>query len=72
MSNLKTFRERYRPPWHVEESDSCFTVKTGSGDRLATVYYRDLPSEWRIGQFYCLNRAEAHALAREIAKLGEK
>ncbi|HRO48755.1 MAG TPA: hypothetical protein PLW75_01320 [Hyphomicrobium sp.] len=70
--DLVRFRDRYSGPWTVEETDAGFVVRAACGARLAWVYFRDLPSEWRIGQFYALDKAEARAMAGAIAGLAKK
>ena len=34
---------RFPPPWTVEETAACFTVRDGSGQALAEVYFEDEP-----------------------------
>lgn len=69
--DLRPFRERYSGPWTIELSGSdTYVVRAACGARLAWIYFRDLPREWRAGQFYALSRSEALAMASAIARLG--
>lgn len=70
---FEAFKRRYKPQWYVEhETSGCFTVRSAAGDRLCHVYYRELPPEYRVGQFYVLDKAEAQCLAESIAALGDE
>jgi hypothetical protein len=32
---------RFPPPWSIEELDSCFVVKDGSGQKLGYFYFEE-------------------------------
>ena len=36
---------RFRPPWSVEELETCFVVKDNAGQKLACVYFEDEPGQ---------------------------
>ena len=36
---------RFRPPWSVEELETCFVVKDNAGQKLAYVYFEDEPGQ---------------------------
>ena len=60
---------RFPPPWSVEETDACFTVRDANGQALAYVYCEDEPG--RRAAAHLLTRDEARRIAANIAKLPE-
>jgi len=60
---------RFPPPWSVEETDACFILKDGAGQKLAYVYLEDEPGR-RLAA-HLLARDEARRIAVNIAKLPE-
>jgi hypothetical protein len=38
---LAAFPRRFPPPWSVEETHACFTVRDANGQALAYVYFED-------------------------------
>jgi hypothetical protein len=60
---------RFPPPWSVEETDACFTVRDANGQALAYVYCEDEPG--RRAAAHLLTRDEARRIAVNIAKLPE-
>jgi hypothetical protein len=60
-------RRRFPPPWTVEESDACFTVRDASGQAFAYVYFEDEPGRRSAAKL--LTRDEARRIAANIAKL---
>lgn len=62
-----SIRERYPPPWTVDEIDGGFRVMSSNGFCLAWVYSRDA---WLRGAMPdCLLHGEALAIAHAIARL---
>jgi hypothetical protein len=57
------------PPWTVEETDACFTVRDANGQALAYVYFEEEPG--RRAATKLLTRDEARRIAANIAKLPE-
>ena len=57
---------RFPPPWSVEEGESYFVVKDGSGQKLGYVYFDDPRSAAEP-----LTRDEARRIAANVAKLSE-
>lgn len=65
-----SIRERYPPPWTVDEIDGGYRVMSSNGFCVAWIYSRD---KWLRGAMpYCLMHNEALAIARAIAKLAER
>jgi hypothetical protein len=58
---------RFPPPWSVEETDACFIVKDGAGQKLAYVYFEDEPG--RRSAAHLITRDEARRIAANIARL---
>jgi hypothetical protein len=54
---------RFPPPWSVEETDACFIVKDGAGQKLAYVYFEEEPG-WRSAA-HLLTYDEARRIAGE-------
>jgi len=63
---MRTFRDRFPPPWHVDEIPGGFAVVSANGVRLAYVYVRAAESERG------LTRGEALALAGVVVGLSQK
>jgi len=57
---------RFTPPWTVEET-ACLVVKDPHGQKLAYVYFEDVPG--RQAAANQLIRDEARRIAANIAKL---
>lgn len=70
MGQPKNFRERYPPPWTVEETPSGYCVKAACGIALAYLYCSSEPWEG-VGTTGAakMTRAEGLALAKAIAAL---
>jgi hypothetical protein len=58
---------RFRPPWSVEEQDTCFVVRDHNGQALAYVYFED--ESGRRSAAKSLAKDEARRIAVNIAKL---
>jgi len=65
---MPSFRERYPPPWRVEELSSGWRVVSANGFTLAWIYSVDGIA--RSADPLKLTHAEAKAMAQAIAKLG--
>jgi hypothetical protein len=64
-----TIRERYPPPWSVQEIAGGFRVMSSNGYPVAWVYSRDA---WVRGAApESLSHSEALAIARAIARLAD-
>lgn len=57
---------RFSPPWVVDETHACFTVRDANGQALAYVYFED-----EVGRRSAklLTHDEARRIATNIAKL---
>jgi hypothetical protein len=62
-----TDRRRFPPPWSVDESHACFTVRDANGQALAYVYFED--EAGRRAAAKLLTHDEARRIATNIAKL---
>jgi hypothetical protein len=60
---------RFPPPWTVEETEACFIVKDGSGQKLAYVYFEEEPGRRSAANHLTLD--ETRRIAANIAKLPE-
>jgi hypothetical protein len=60
---------RFPPPWSVEETHACFTVRDANGQALAYVYFED--ESGRRAAAKLLTHDEARRIATNIAKLPE-
>lgn len=58
---------RFPPPWSVDESHACFTVRDANGQALAYVYFED--ESGRRAAAKLLTHDEARRIATNIAKL---
>ena len=58
---------RFPPPWSVDESHACFTVRDANGQALAYVYFED--ESGRRAAAKLLSHDEARRIAVNIAKL---
>ena len=58
---------RFPPPWSVEETHACFTVRDADGQALAYVYFED--EAGRRAAAKLLTHDEARRIATNIAKL---
>jgi hypothetical protein len=58
---------RFPPPWSVDESHACFTVRDANGQALAYVYFED--ESGRRAEAKLLTHDEARRIATNIAKL---
>jgi hypothetical protein len=63
----ETFRDRYPPPWRVDELSSGYRVVSSNGFTLAWVYSAD--GITRPADPHKLTHAEALATARAIVAL---
>ena len=63
-----SFRERYPPPWRVDELESGYRVVSSNGFTLAWVYSAD--GITRSADPHKLTHGEALAMARAIVQLG--
>lgn len=63
-----SFRERYPPPWHVEEIPGGYRVMSANGFTLAWIYA--LEGQVRAASPNSLRPSEALALAKAIVGLG--
>jgi hypothetical protein len=61
MSDPKPIRERFPPPWRLEEVPGGYRVNDATGTALAYVYAGP----------QTLTQAEAHAIAKAIVRLPE-
>jgi hypothetical protein len=67
---LATFRDRYPPPWHVEDIPGGYKVMSANGFAIAYVYA--LEGHARSASPNALTVPEARALAHAIAGLPEQ
>jgi len=58
---------RFPPPWSVEETHACFTVRDADGQALAYIYFED--EAGRRAAAKLLTHDEARRIATNIAKL---
>ena len=58
---------RFPPPWSVDETHACFTVRDANGQALAYVYFED--ESGRRAAAKLLTHDEARRIATNIAKL---
>ena len=64
-----TIRERYPPPWSVQEMDGGFRVMSSNGYPVAWVYSKDA---WARGAAPdSLSHSEALSIAKAIARLAD-
>jgi hypothetical protein len=63
------FRDRYPPPWRVDELSSGYRVVSSDGFTLAWIYSADGIA--RSADPEKLTHAEALAMAKAIAALGD-
>ena len=59
---------RFPPPWSVEETDACFSVRDANGRRSPTLFEEE---PGRRAAAKLLTRDEARRIAANIAKLPE-
>ncbi len=64
MSDQRTIRQRFSPPWTIEETPSGFVVVSANGVRLAYVYTKTRSA------IDGLTVGEARAIAAAISRLG--
>ena len=64
-----SFRERYPPPWRVEEIAGGFSVVAANGIRIVWIYSVD-DGAMRAASPQSLRHVEALALAKAIVGLG--
>jgi hypothetical protein len=64
------FRERYPGPWDIQETSESVRVVARNGTVLAYIYFEDEQCT-RKALTGRVTRAEAHALAKAIAALGD-
>lgn len=67
----KSIRERYPPPWDIEEIPAGFRVRAANGMPLVYIYAPDEATLKAISSTG-LTRSEALAIARAIVRLAEK
>ena len=60
-------QRRFPPPWSVDETPACFTVRDANGQALAYVYFED--ESGRRAAAKLLTHDEARRIATNIAKL---
>jgi hypothetical protein len=60
---------RFRPPWSVDETHACFTVRDANGQALAYVYYEEEPGRRTAANL--MTQDEARRIAVNIARLPE-
>ena len=65
-----SFRERYPPPWRVDEMPGGFSVVAANGIRIVWIYSVD-DGVQRSASPHSLSHVEALALAKAIVGLGE-
>ena len=70
MNDACGFRDRYPPPWRIEETPGGFKVVSANGFALAWVYSLD-DGQQRAASPNSLRHGEALALAKAIVGLGE-
>ena len=58
---------RFLPPWTVDETRACFTVRDANGQALAYVYFEDESDRRAAAKL--LSHDEAQRIASNIAKL---
>jgi hypothetical protein len=58
---------RFPPPWSVDESHACFTVRDANGQQLAYVYFEDEAGRRAAAKLH--THDEARRIATNIAKL---
>jgi hypothetical protein len=70
MAKLRSIRERFPPPWHLEELPAGFRIVDGRGVALAYVYAADdIVRSATPGT--TLSRNEALAICKLILRLPE-
>jgi hypothetical protein len=69
MTGIRSIRERFSPPWRLEEVPGGYRVTDAHGRPLAYVYGVDGGARSALPD--ALTPAEALALARAIARLPE-
>jgi hypothetical protein len=71
---MASFRERFPPPWNVEETDRHIYVLDRRGVELLSIHVspHDEPNRHLGRPFTQLNRRHARALARAICRLGNR
>jgi hypothetical protein len=69
MSELRLIRERFPPPWRVEQVPGGYRVTDAQVTPLVYVYAVDGGARSAVPD--ALTHAEAYALARAIARLPE-
>ena len=67
MSNPRPIRERFPPPWRIEELPAGFRIVDTNGPALAYVYASDGRAQTTMS--VALTPSEALALAAAIARL---
>jgi len=60
-------QRHFPPPWTVDETHACFTVRDANGQALAYVYFED--EAGRRAAAKLLTHDEARRIATNIAKL---
>lgn len=63
----KTFRERYPPPWTVQEIAGGFRVVSSNGFPLAWIYSKDAFARNAVPD--SISHSEALAIAKAICRL---
>lgn len=60
-------QRRFPPPWTVDETHACFTVRDANGQALAYIYFED--EAGRRASAKLLTQDEARRIATNVAKL---
>lgn len=66
---MRSFRDRYPPPWRPEQMTAGFRVVASNGMTLVYIYAED---NWATTNSLKMSWAEARALAVAIARLPDK